>query len=88
MKKNRFLSPIVVIFLLFAFTLAIIPAAQAAYPEPDKIIEFMHHSAPGGGPGLFVLTTADVLNKTGIVKAKIQTQSRQGGFRPPWHSTT
>ena len=79
MKKSRFLSSIVVVFLLIAFTLAIAPAAQAAYPEPDKVIEFMHHSAPGGGPSLFVLTTADILNKTGIVKAKIQTQSRQGG---------
>jgi putative tricarboxylic transport membrane protein len=79
MKKSRFLSSIVVVFSLSALTLAITPAAQAAYPEPDKVIEFMHHSGPGGGPGLFVLTTADILNKAGIVKAKIQTQSRQGG---------
>ena len=79
MKKRFFLSSVIVAFSLFAFTLAIAPAAPAAYPESDKVIEFMHHSAPGGGPGLFVLTSADILNKTGIVKAKIQTQSRQGG---------
>lgn len=79
MKKSRFLSSIIVASSLFAFTLAIAPAAQAAYPEPDKVIEFLHHSSPGGGAGLFVLTTGDLLNKTGIVKAKIQTQTRQGG---------
>jgi len=79
MKKSRFLSSIVVVFPLLAFILATASAVQAAYPEPDKTIEFMHHSAPGGGPGLFVLSTADILNKTGIVKAKIQVQSRQGG---------
>ena len=79
MKKSRFLSSIVCVLSLVAFTLAIAPAAQAAYPEPDKVIEFLHHSSPGGGAGLFVLTTGDLLNKTGIVKAKIQTQTRQGG---------
>jgi putative tricarboxylic transport membrane protein len=78
MKKSRFLASIVV-FSLFAFLLAVAPVALADYPEPDKVIEFMHHSAPGGGPGLFVLSTADILNKTGIVKTKIQTLSRQGG---------
>ena len=65
---------------LFAFTLAIAPATQAAYPEPDKVIEFLHHSSPGGGAGLFVLTTGDVLNKAGIVKAKIQTRYPPGRF--------
>ena len=73
------MSSIVVVLSLFAFTLAIAPAAQAAYPEPDKVIEFLHHSSPGGAAGLFVLTSGDILNKTGIVKAKIQTQTRQGG---------
>jgi putative tricarboxylic transport membrane protein len=79
MKKSRFLPSIVVVFSLFAFTLAIVPSAQAAYPEPDKVIEFLHHSSPGGGAGLFVLSCADILNKTGIVKNKIQVQTRQGG---------
>ena len=79
MNKKSFVSFIVVVLSLFAFTLAIVPPAQAAYPEPDKVIEFLHHSSPGGGAGLFVLTTGDILNKTGIVKAKIQTQTRQGG---------
>lgn len=79
MKKKGLYFSIVVAFSLFAFALAIVPETQAAYPEPDKVIEFLHHSSPGGGAGLFVLTSGDVLNKAGIVKAKIQTQTRQGG---------
>jgi putative tricarboxylic transport membrane protein len=80
MKKSCFLSSLVVVFSLFAFTLAIAPAAQAAaYPDPNKVIEFLHHSSPGGAAGLFVLSSGDILNKTGIVKTKIQTQTRQGG---------
>lgn len=68
-----------VLAVLLAVGLAEIPTASAAYPEADKVIEFLHHSSPGGAAGLFVLTTGDILNKTGIVKAKIQTQTRQGG---------
>ncbi len=79
MKKRSALSCIVAVLSLFAFTFIAAPAAQAAYPEPDKVIEWLHHSSPGGGAGLFVLTTGDLLNKTGIVKTKIQTQTRQGG---------
>jgi len=79
MRKKRFLFSVVVVFALLAVGLAVVPRAQAAYPEPDKVIEFLHHSSPGGGAGLFVLTCADLLNKTGIVKAKIQVQTRQGG---------
>jgi putative tricarboxylic transport membrane protein len=79
MKKRSVLSSIVVVLSLLAFTLAIAPAALAAYPEEGKVIEFLHHSSPGGAAGLFVLSSGDILNKTGIVKAKIQTQTRQGG---------
>jgi putative tricarboxylic transport membrane protein len=79
MKKSCSVSFLVVVFLWVAFALATAPAAQAAYPEPNKVIEFLHHSSPGGGAGLFVLTSGDILNKAGIVKAKIQTQTRQGG---------
>ena len=79
MRKKGLFFPTVVIFSLFVVTLAAAPLAQAAYPEPDKVIEFLHHSSPGGGAGLFVLTCAELLNKTGIVKNKIQVQTRQGG---------
>jgi len=64
---------------LFAVAAAVSPPACAAYPEDNKIIEFTNHSSPGGGAGLFVLTCADLLNKTGIVKQKIQVQHRQRG---------
>lgn len=77
-KKGLFISIVVVLSLLTA-PWVFAPQAQAAYPEPDKVIEFLHHSSPGGAAGLFVLTSGDILNKAGIVKAKIQTQTRQGG---------
>ncbi|MCE5262556.1 MAG: tripartite tricarboxylate transporter substrate binding protein [Deltaproteobacteria bacterium] len=79
MRRKGFYCTIVVVLSLFCIAPAFAPQAQAAYPEPDKVIEFLHHSSPGGAAGLFVLTTGDILNKTGIVKAKIQTQTRQGG---------
>jgi putative tricarboxylic transport membrane protein len=80
MRKVRFLFfPLIVVFSLFVLSPAFIPSARAEYPEQDKVIEWLHHSSPGGAAGLFMLTTADILNKTGIVKPKIQVQTRQGG---------
>lgn len=79
MKKKSLFFSAVVIFSLFAFSPATVPQVEAAYPEPGKVIEFLHHSSPGGGAALFVMTCADILNKTGIVKPKIQVQTRQGG---------
>jgi putative tricarboxylic transport membrane protein len=79
MSKQRFLFSAAIVLVVFAVGLVSASPARAAYPEPDKVIEFLHHSSPGGAAGLFVLTTGDALNKTGLVKAKIQTQTRQGG---------
>jgi len=79
MKKKGLFFSTVVFFSLFVIAAVFAPSAQAAYPEEGKVIEFLHHSSPGGGAGLFVLTCADLLNKTGIVKNKIQVQTRQGG---------
>lgn len=79
MRKRELLFSAVVVFSLFVVTLAIAPAARAAFPEPGKVIELMHHSSPGGGAGLFVLTCGELLNKTGIVKNKIQVTTHQGG---------
>jgi len=79
MRKKGFLFSVVVVFALLAVGLAVVPRAKAAYPEPDKVIELMHHSSPGGGAGLFVLTVGELLNKTGIVKTKIQVRTHQGG---------
>jgi len=79
MRKKGLFFPIVVVFFLFVIAPALAPSAQAEYPEQGKVIEWLHHSSPGGAAGLFMLTTADILNKTGIVKPKIQVQTRQGG---------
>jgi putative tricarboxylic transport membrane protein len=78
MSLKRLFSCLTVLSVL-VLAIAAAPPAQAAYPEPDKVIEFLHHSSPGGAAGLFVLTSGDILNKAGIVKPKIQTQTRQGG---------
>jgi putative tricarboxylic transport membrane protein len=79
MKKSRFVSFLVVVFLWVAFALATAPAAQAAFPEPDKMIDMYHHSSAGGAADLFVRSVADALNRNGIVKAKIHVQIRPGG---------
>jgi len=79
MKKKGLFFPILVVFVLIVLSPALAPSARAEYPEPDKVIEWLHHSSPGGAAGLFMLTTADMLNKTGIVKPKLQVQTRQGG---------
>ncbi len=80
MRTSAKICVMTALISLLALGLVTLPQAHAAtYPEPDKVIEFLHHSSPGGAAGLFVLTSGDVLNKAGIVKAKIQTQTRQGG---------
>jgi putative tricarboxylic transport membrane protein len=77
--KQKPLSLVITVCFVLAAALAAAPRTEAAYPEPNQVIEFLHHSSPGGAAGLFVLTSGDILNKTGIVKSKIQTQTRQGG---------
>src|SRR5512135_260655 len=79
MKTHKTTCMIVALLSLLAVALATVSRTEAAYPEPNQVIEFLHHSSPGGAAGLFVLSSGDILNKTGIVKAKIQTQTRQGG---------
>ncbi len=79
MRMKGLLVSVLAVFLLVSIGLVAGSRAEAAYPEPNQVFEFLHHSSPGGAAGLFVLTTGDLLNKTGLVKAKIQTQTRQGG---------
>ncbi len=62
--------------LLF-LTLVPVPAAVAAYPE--KPIEIVVHSGPGGGSDLFARQVANILEREGIVKQKIQVVNRTGG---------
>src|SRR5512138_1307029 len=78
MRRTLFLG--LMLSSLLVLALAAAPSAgAAAFPDPSQVVEFLHHSSPGGAAGLFVLSSGDLLNKTGIVKAKIQTQTRQGG---------
>ena len=79
MRKGVLRFAIVVAFPLYVLSLATASQAHAAYPEADKIIDMYHHAAPGTAPDLFLRTCADILNRKGIVKPKIQVQTRQGG---------
>jgi putative tricarboxylic transport membrane protein len=62
------------VFALFMFTGL---ALSAEYP--DKSIEFVTHSAAGGGADVFIRTVALILNNEGIVKPKIQVLNKTGG---------
>lgn len=75
MKKARTMRLIPTI--LFLVVLALAAPVNAEYPE--KPIEFVLHSAPGGGMDLFTRTVAHILEKSGIVKQKIQVSNRRGG---------
>jgi len=52
---------------------------QAAYPEPDKLIDMFHHPRPR--PPICSSVRGRCLNKNGIVKTKIQVQMRPGAPR-------
>ncbi len=75
------MKKITMIYLLpVVFCLVIMPLtsqANAAYPE--KPIEFVIHSSPGGGMDLFTRTAAHILENSGIVKQKIKVTNRRGG---------
>ena len=76
MKKRNvfFLVSVSVLFL----ALALVSQARAA-DYPDKPIEIIVHSAPGGGSDLFARQIAAILEKEGIVKQKMQVVNRTGG---------
>ncbi len=73
-KKALFYSSISVFIFV---SMVIAPVAKAEYPE--KPIEIIVHSAPGGGSDLFARQIAALLEKEGIVKQKIQVVNRTGG---------
>ena len=75
MKKARIICLTTMVF--FLIVLALTPQAIAAYPE--KPIEFVIHSAPGGGMDRFTRTAAHILEKSGIVNQKIRVTNRRGG---------
>ena len=75
MKKARTICLTTMVF--FLITLALTPQAIAAYPE--KPIEFVIHSSPGGGMDTFTRTAAAILEKSGIINQKIKVTNRRGG---------
>jgi putative tricarboxylic transport membrane protein len=77
MKRKGLYFPALVVFLLCA--LVVTSAAKAAYPEPSKPIEWVNLSPAGGAGDIFMRTAADILNKKGFVKSKIQVTNRTGG---------
>ena len=75
MRKKLFICSLAIIFCVV--TVMITADARAEYP--DKPIEFVVHSSPGGGSDLFARTVAHILEKEGLVKVKINVKNRRGG---------
>jgi len=75
MGKKTIFCMVLLSAFLGVFTFA--SMVRAAYPE--KPIEIVVHSSPGGGSDLFARQVAAILEKEGIVKQKIQVVNRTGG---------
>jgi putative tricarboxylic transport membrane protein len=75
MRKKLFIYSLAIMFCVV--TVMITADARAEYP--DKPIEFVVHSSPGGGSDLFARTVAHILEKEGLVKVKINVKNRRGG---------
>src|SRR5512137_9352 len=65
-----------VLFLVFMF-LGSPTIAAAAYPE--KPIEFVTHSAPGGGSDIFARHIANLMEKEKIVSVPLVVVNKSGG---------
>jgi putative tricarboxylic transport membrane protein len=78
MKTKALICSSIVIPVLCAVAAA--PCASAAtFPDDKKVVEFVVHMPTGSGAGLFMLTAGELLNRNGIIKAKIQVMSKPGG---------
>ncbi|MDI7258884.1 MAG: tripartite tricarboxylate transporter substrate binding protein [Thermodesulfobacteriota bacterium] len=75
--KSKALFYFVTLIFMVIVAVALVPEARAAYPE--KPIEIVVHSAPGGGSDLFARVVALILEKEGIVKQKMNVVNRTGG---------
>jgi len=75
MRRKVLIGSLAVVFCMMVVMMAV--DAQAAYPE--KPIEFVVHSAAGGGSDIFSRTVAHILEKEGLVKQKINVVNRTGG---------
>jgi putative tricarboxylic transport membrane protein len=76
MKKTMFMLTVTLVFL-GALIVGFAPVVNAEYP--DKPLEFVAHSTPGGGTDIFIRAMAQILESKGIVKEKIRVANRSGG---------
>ena len=75
MTKKVWLYAAVLVFT--AVTCMAASDVLAAYPE--KPVEIVVHSSPGGGSDLFARQIASILEREGLIKQKIQVVNRTGG---------
>lgn len=68
-------------FFLSAFVLAILVAPQltSAQPFPSKPIEFVVHTAPGGGTDVFARAMGEMLQREKLITQPILVVNRVGG---------
>jgi putative tricarboxylic transport membrane protein len=59
--------------------LALVSAAASAQAYPSKSIEFVVHTAPGGGTDLFARVVTDILQKEKILAQPLLVANRTGG---------
>ena len=64
---------------LVSLFMAVVPAAGVMAAYPEKPIEIIVHSGPGGGSDLFARQVASILEREGMVKQKMQVVNRTGG---------
>ena len=64
---------------LVSLFLTMMPAAVVTAAYPEKPIEIVVHSGPGGGSDLFARQVTSILEQQGIVKQKMQVVNRTGG---------
>lgn len=67
------------VMLLAGACLALMSAAASAQPYPSKSIEFVVHTAPGGGTDLFARVVTDILQKEKILTQPLLVANRTGG---------
>lgn len=72
------ISKLFTILILTSMILASAPLAVAG-PYPEKNIEFVTHSAPGGGSDIFARHIANLLEKEKIVSVPLVVVNKSGG---------
>ena len=76
MKRRALFGSIALVSMVMAMGM-VVDARAGEYP--DKPMEIVVHSAPGGGSDLFARQITGLLEKEGIVKQKMQVVNRTGG---------